>query len=709
MFPFETDPDDRKWFVGLALVAFVQAVVVAAVSWNLAGGHFMLPLDDSYIHLQYARQLAAGSPLVYTEGAAPSGGMTSPLYVLLLSPALALGFDGVRGAAAAFAFGVLQWMLLPVWTYQLTKRLSHCLPGAIAGGLVLANGHLLWNFLSGMETGVYTLLLLGGVLGAHAWWQAGRPHGRLVALAAVALLPLVRPEGVLLAVAGLAVALRRGRQSPAIPAPLFLLGFLMLGGWLAILWVATGDWRPAGLTIKGLSSAPYYGWADRFAVMGDTLAGIVRFHANLVPDDAYAAFKGTTSLPYLAPGLAVAGLFGAGMLVVGESRDGRPAGGTLLVLAWLLGLASVAASGLPFIHQQRYLAPYTVLLVVLGVVGLWRLSQLFQQHEETALKAVGLALLVASLPSLVFWTAEHGRNSRDIFHLLRRATFPLAAEREPVAITDAGVLAYYTNGLKHDLVGLGSGEFTRATPHGEGAVLEALSRLAADRRPRLLVSYPNWWSPAFPRLAPEWSVSIPRTSITSGIVLEATPVDWGAMDAGDRWPGSPGERALLEVDVADLASERTAVYTFAIGPHDGNHRAWPQPLAPTVRLEISDGSTTGTLAAVEGARIVRGEAFHFAPATFPAGVSTLVMRIGRPATPVAEPAAERLRVAVVSNTTGYRAERTVPVPETVRDVRLDLGSIFDEAGGTAWTIEITPEPHRGAWTSAHYWLAAPTP
>ncbi len=718
MFPFESEKEDRPWFLLLALVALAQAAGLLAVAWFAAGGHFMLPLDDSYIHLQYARMIAADSPLVYTRGMAPSGGMTSPLYVLILAPMHFLGIGGAKGAFMAFALGAALWALLPIWVYQLTKRLSNSLCGSVAGGLVLANGHLLWNFLSGMETGLFTVIIVGAVLGAQVWWQGEKPYGRLIMLACLALLPLVRPEGAVLLVAAAIILLRRRGEHPSVPLWLVVACFLPLVVWLVLLQVATGDWRPAGLAIKGLMSQPSMTLVEKFGYGAETLAGVAgKFYFNTIPDALYAQFKGDSFMPYVPIGLGILALLGGAYLLVTEWRTGRPAGGSFLALAWVLGLASLSASLLPFIHQQRYVAPYTVLAIILAVVAIRRIAMLFQQHEDNVVKALGLGLLLASAPSLPFWMAEYGRNGRDIYHLLRVATFSLQDERESIAITDAGVLAYYTNAPMYDLVGLGSREFTAATTLGEAATLEALSRLPQERRPRTLISYPNWWSAAFPLGATEWAVSIPRTSITSGTSLQRRTIEWQLIERGDASPATPQEKLVLALDVSDLESERLASYRAERGLYDSEPRRWPQPLAPVARFHRAptvapDEGTTATLLivgggeAVDGGRTVRGESFPLSPGQSGSLQLVLHARVGPPMAPIG-PAATGLRVSVVSATTGFAATADFPIAGMDRgvvDARIDIADLVDKAGGRTWRIRIDPLPGEAAWGSYHYWV-----
>lgn len=725
MFPFELEKEDRRWALLFVAIAVAEVVVLFVMGWKLADGHFMFPLDDAYIHLQYAAQMLRDGPLIYTPGMSPSGGMTSPLYVLLLVPLHAVGLHGAKAAFASFLFGAVLWALLPIWVYQLAKRLttSRCAP--FAAGLVLANGHLLWTFLSGMETGLFTILVVGAVLSAAVWWQSERVYARYVFLACLGMLPLVRPEGAAVTIVALGVVLLRRGQEPRLSAVSILVSLLPFVVWLGVLELATGDWRPAGLTVKGLSAYPYMGLAERIAFAGDTLAHIAtRFYFNTIPDPVYAAFKGTDTMPYVPAGLILLTAFGAGWIVVTEWRTGRAEASMFLALVWVVGLCSLCASRLPFVHHQRYLAPWTVPAILLGIVAVHRLAQLFQQHEERAAQAVAGALIVLSLPSLGFWIPEYGRNSRDIYHLLRVASFSMPQGEAPVAITDAGVLAYYNNRPMVDLVGLTTPQFAEPVNHGEGAVLEAMASLPQRQRPISLLSYAGWWSDAFPLEEPDWALTIPRTTITSGTTLFHWPIDWNQIELGDRPPVEPGRPVLFSLDIADLADEERAGYTFVFGTYDDNPNAWPKPNSPVTRFEIppvlaTDAPTTEPLilapagTAADGGRVVRGETFLLRPVRFPKRAAVLHTRLALPpAWDAFFPHARRLHFTLASTATGYPIRRTLDLdmkPGDAQTLALDLEDAFDEAGGESWLITVRPEPEGASWISHHYWITANVP
>jgi len=85
-------------------VFFAVPLFVAAglFAFYLQGKPSVFPLDDTYIHLVYARNLAAGDGLCFNAGQA-SFGTSSPLWVGLLALCAKTGID-LRSAALALCF-----------------------------------------------------------------------------------------------------------------------------------------------------------------------------------------------------------------------------------------------------------------------------------------------------------------------------------------------------------------------------------------------------------------------------------------------------------------------------------------------------------------------------------------------------------------------------------------------------------------------------
>lgn len=81
-------------WAGLAAWCVLGALLSITLGRAAGGGEMLMPLDDVYIHFQYARQLALGQPYVYNAGEPPTSGATSFLYPYVLAAGYALGFQG---------------------------------------------------------------------------------------------------------------------------------------------------------------------------------------------------------------------------------------------------------------------------------------------------------------------------------------------------------------------------------------------------------------------------------------------------------------------------------------------------------------------------------------------------------------------------------------------------------------------------------------
>src|SRR5207302_940720 len=74
----------------LVVVAAVLPLSLYLLREHAIAGAAGFPLDDSWIHLQFARNLAEGAGFAYNPGV-PVAGSTAPLWTLLLGAAVRVG------------------------------------------------------------------------------------------------------------------------------------------------------------------------------------------------------------------------------------------------------------------------------------------------------------------------------------------------------------------------------------------------------------------------------------------------------------------------------------------------------------------------------------------------------------------------------------------------------------------------------------------
>ena len=220
-------------------------VLVFFVTVNL---HFDYTPDDTYIYLQYAKNIARGEGFSFNAGE-PSYGITGPLWVLLIAGGTKLGLDPYIVAKTldvlfaslaiiafyALAFAVIRdrvFALLAAWMFSFDAWF------------------LRWSA-SGMETSLAVLLAIIAV-----WYAYTKEY--VVASFVAVILTLVRPEGALLFVVILLDALLNARDRTvrwrALAGSVLMYG-MILSMWLVFAYAYFGSVVPNTLQAKSTSLA----------------------------------------------------------------------------------------------------------------------------------------------------------------------------------------------------------------------------------------------------------------------------------------------------------------------------------------------------------------------------------------------------------------------------------------------------------------------
>jgi hypothetical protein len=191
-------------------VALLLCLGLAAAELYVGGGSWGFPLDDSWIHLVFARSLAAGEGLAFNSGELVSGS-TAPLWTALLSLAFVAPGDPVLWTK-------LLGVLFHVVTVCGVARLAHRLGLAswsslLAASLTAASGWLVWSSLSGLEIPLFLALATWGMVLQVE--ERRHPDALPRSLALFGAGALARPEGLLLlalAVVDRSLVARRGED-----------------------------------------------------------------------------------------------------------------------------------------------------------------------------------------------------------------------------------------------------------------------------------------------------------------------------------------------------------------------------------------------------------------------------------------------------------------------------------------------------------------
>src|SRR5215208_612804 len=223
------------------------------------------PLDDTFIHLQYGRQIGEGEWFRYNDGDPVSTGASSFLYVLVLGAAHFLGISGAHLLGFAIILGAGLFALAALLGYELGRRLAGERAGLWSGALIAANGAFAWGATSGMEVALFSVLILGTLLA----FLRELPSGRfLLTPILAAITALTRPEGLLFAmvITGAVVFvlirdLRKTRSDSLRRSVAVLYAFLPIAAGVAqymFYRIATGSSVQNGVLAKSLLYEPVF-------------------------------------------------------------------------------------------------------------------------------------------------------------------------------------------------------------------------------------------------------------------------------------------------------------------------------------------------------------------------------------------------------------------------------------------------------------------
>jgi len=361
------------------VIIVIAAVLIGGLYIALAGGNF--PLDDSWIHQTYGRNLAETGEWAFTPGV-DSAASTSPLYTVVLSAGYKLN---IPFRLWTHGLGVLALALVGLIGARLAAMVApdrKYIPLVAGLALVLA-WHLVWAAVSGMETMIFCLLTLTLI-----WlsWRELEPRSQTVTHVALrgaifgviaGLATLARPEGVLLTgLIGLALLIVRPNMT----------------------WRNLILWGGAAVICFGIVLAPYLIFNLR--VTGGLLpntAAAKRAEGAYYLAQSYLWRVGNLLTPLAAGGqlLLIPGMIAYAVLLPRKRASILYA----LLLVWPVALILLYAETLPLeIQHGRYLIPSLPGAIIVGVVGMGWLLQ------RTRASLIGRVLVrgLAASAALVF-------------------------------------------------------------------------------------------------------------------------------------------------------------------------------------------------------------------------------------------------------------------------------------------------------------------
>ncbi len=342
------------------------------------------PLDDSWIHQVFARNLATGHGFSFAPDK-PFPGATAPLWTLLLAPIWMI----LGPVASGLILGVILELLAIFAIYKLAELLTGDRGIAMLSAMISATTWVLvWGALSGMEVGLYSALSLWGL---YFYFKAGAFDDRryYLAYALLALAFLSRPECALILAAVFlrdAVTWFRSPDKRLLPWAWRILPVaLLLAPYLVFNYSAIGSLFPQTFAAKE---------RGRGLISGIAIGDLKRIVNSLSILPYYYVQDFMRSVFTLNPILLVSFLAGAAKFV--SMKDELSSKRIMLVILLLLYtplMGTMAPVLTPTFHRMRTIGNIVPLFVMVGVAGLfWREAKLGNAFRKPLLI---VALLLA--------------------------------------------------------------------------------------------------------------------------------------------------------------------------------------------------------------------------------------------------------------------------------------------------------------------------
>lgn len=454
--------------------------------WILAGASFLaiagfllasqltmkigFPLDDAWIHQTYARNIYQFGEWSFIPGK-PSGGSTSPLWSLLLTPGYLLPnfyliWTFLVGGLTLWGVGFITMSLLesmgiqPVW--------------ALVGGIsIMLEWHLVWAAASGMETLAFSLavLLVLALLVKVAQNEESRNHWQtwtgLGVLAGITL--WLRPEGLTLV------------------GPLVFTAILVPGKFRKKLSRITSF--SAGLVLLFLPYL-YLNYQLTGTIWPNTFFAKQAEYASLLELPLLHRIASIYREPLIGVGLALLpGFFRLGWTSL-KDRQWAVLSGML----WAVGQMGLYVLRMPVVYQHaRYLIPGMAAYFIFGLAGLLKGGRFCAEDMlgRVFSRSWGMITVLLLLGFYVQGAAAYGRDVAIIETEMVDVAHWVAENTEPdvlVAAHDIGALGYFGGRELLDLAGLITPDVISFI-RDESSLWVYMEEQGAD----YLVTFPDWY------------------------------------------------------------------------------------------------------------------------------------------------------------------------------------------------------------------------
>ncbi|MGH2574442.1 MAG: hypothetical protein ACRDFC_01945, partial [Ignavibacteria bacterium] len=424
---------DKNYFY--ISIAFLTAVIYYLITeYIITDKQFGVPLDDTWIHFRYAENFAKGFFFHYNINE-PTPGTSSPLWVIILSPAF---FFSINPTAYSLIISSIFFLLTCIEVYKLCLKFGLERNFALIAALItLLSGRLLWSSLSGMEITLFCFLSVL-IIRLHLYEIENKKLYKLQGLF-LGLASITRPEGLLLTAVYFTVSIILFRKSLKenfinlftsvflfliTISPYAVFSYLQTGGFLPNTFKGQGGELRFLPDVNFLRETGQLFFGDNLLILFLWFASILYFF--------YTIFKGKIEIHFL------------------------------IINLWLILLPLISSILVPnWRHHGRYLIP---LIPFVNIISVHLVQKIYAGFKKKNLKTLTLIrnafvtiLFLLTIKSTVIFANAIGWNADNI----NKQQVNIAnwlnnnlTEEKAFGLNDIGAITFITKKRIVDMAGL---------------------------------------------------------------------------------------------------------------------------------------------------------------------------------------------------------------------------------------------------------------
>ncbi|MDR3610217.1 MAG: tetratricopeptide repeat protein [Ignavibacteriaceae bacterium] len=529
----------------LAAIAVAMGLIFLFKAKTI-NGYFCFPLDDSWIHLTFARNLVDYGSFSYYKNQLVTSGSTSPLYTFILA---ALYSFSKNEFIISYVIGISSFALSVFFMFKLAKlHFVSAIWLAFLTSLLLAlQSDLNLIAVSGMETTMFIALIIISL------YNYQKKSFKALGIC-LGLLLWCRPDGLILWVAILGdyfigtLSAKSKKDSPFFLKTL-IVPFSIAGG-MAILYFLFNVFLSGSIMPNT--------FASKIATYGDSS------RIDFLKNHVMGLFTAPEFVLYFIP-------FLISVVIIIKEIIQKKYFEYSVYLIFLAGLIFVYWLILPFSSSYgRYLMPLIPFYIIMAVHGVKSFYEFLLNKLKSdslanfILAGYFIASIIISIIYLAEWSDIYSHSCKyynDRHVAAGKWIFKNTPPDAVVATHDIGAIEYYGKRKLLDMVGLVSPEIIDKMKIG---FITYLNNYLIEKKPDYIVTLKNWFeivndNPVYspvrePEILEIYKFKPNKTHILSG---EASAYIGQAIQYMNLNDNARGEKAFLLALAADPASSKT--------------------------------------------------------------------------------------------------------------------------------------------------------